>query len=95
MQPVPNKGIESIRLIINSIVRKVLERILIRYLDGHSIFHDRQHGFRPKRSIGDHLAYLSYLRGEAICKRGKSLAVGFDIFKAFQRVWQKAIFSKL
>lgn len=104
VQPVPKKGERSDPanyrpIAVTSVLCKVMERILnnhlIRYLEGHSLINDRQYGFRPKRSTGDLLAYLTHVWGEAVDKRGESLAVSLDIAKAFDRVWHKSLLSKL
>lgn len=104
VQPVPKKGDRSDPsnyrpIAVTSVLCKIMERILnkqlVHYLEEHSIIHDRQYGFRPKRSTGDLLAYVAHLWGEAIDKRGESVAVSLDIAKAFDRVWHKALLSKL
>jgi hypothetical protein len=48
-----------------------------------------------ERSTGDLLAYVTHLWGEAIDKHGESMAISLDIAKAFDRVWHKALLSKL
>lgn len=104
VQPVPKKGDRSDPanyrpIAVTSVLCKVMERIinaqLIHYLEDHSIVNDRQYGFRPKRSTGDLLAYVTHLWGEAMDKYGESLAVSLDISKAFDRVWHKALLAKL
>lgn len=104
VQAVPKKGDRSDPgnyrpIAITSILCKVFERIingqLIRYLEDHSLINDRQYGFRPKRSTGDLLAYVTHLWGEAMDKHGESLAISLDISKAFDRVWHRSLLSKL
>lgn len=104
VQPVPKKGDRSDPanyrpIAVTSVIAKVFERIintqLIRYLEDHSLIHDRQYGFRPKRSTGDLLAYVTHIWGEAMDKHGESLAVSLDIAKAFDRVWHRSLLSKL
>ncbi|RVE45150.1 hypothetical protein evm_010173 [Chilo suppressalis] len=104
VQPVPKKGDRSDPanyrpIAVTSVLCKVLEKVLnnhlTRYLEDHSLINDRQYGFRPKRSTGDLLAYLTHIWGEAIDKRGESLAISLDIAKAFDRVWHKSLLSKL
>ncbi|XP_013165296.1 PREDICTED: uncharacterized protein LOC106116102 [Papilio xuthus] len=56
---------------------------------------DRQYGFRQRRSAGDLLAYLTHRWSEAIEGKGEALAVSLDVAKAFDRVWHKALLSKL
>ncbi|RVE44225.1 hypothetical protein evm_011124 [Chilo suppressalis] len=104
VQPVPKKGDRSDPanyrpIAVTSVLCKVLEKVLnnhlTRYLEDHSLINDRQYGFRPKRSTGDLLAYLTHTWGEAIDKRGESLAISLDIAKVFDRVWHKSLLSKL
>ncbi|RVE54942.1 hypothetical protein evm_000309 [Chilo suppressalis] len=104
IQPVPKKGDRSDPanyrpIAVTSVLCKVLEKVLnnhlTRYLEDHSLIKDRQYGFRPKRSTGDLLAYLTHIWGEAVDKRGESLAISLDIAKAFDRVWHKSLLSKL
>ncbi|RVE43191.1 hypothetical protein evm_012179 [Chilo suppressalis] len=104
VQPVPKIGDRSDPanyrpIAVTSVLCKVLEKVLnnhqTRYLEDHSLINDRQYGFRPKRSTGDLLAYLTHIWGEAIHKRGESLAISLDIAKAFDRVWHKSLLSKL
>ncbi|XP_045537571.1 synaptic vesicle glycoprotein 2B [Papilio machaon] len=56
---------------------------------------DRQYGFRQRRSAGDLLAYLTHRWSEAIEGKGEALAVSLDVAKAFDRVWHRALLSKL
>ncbi|RVE46780.1 hypothetical protein evm_008564 [Chilo suppressalis] len=104
VQPVPKKGDRSDPanyrpIAVTSVLCKVLEKVLnnhlTRYLEDHSLINDRQYGFRPKRSTGGLLAYLTHIWGGAIDKRGESLAISLDIAKAFDRVWHKSLLSKL
>lgn len=104
VQPVPKKGDRSdpanyrpiaVTSVLCKIMERILNRQLIRHLEDHSLINDRQYGFRPNRSTGDLLAYVQHRWGDAIDKRGESLAVSLDIAKAFDRVWHKGLLSKL
>ena len=68
---------------------------LLRYLEKHQLISDHQYGFRQGRSAGDLLAYLSHRWAAAVESKGEALAVSLDIAKAFDRVWHKALLSKL
>ncbi|CAK1586602.1 unnamed protein product [Parnassius mnemosyne] len=84
---------------ITSLFYKVMESIinclLVRYLEDHQLISDRQYSFRRGRSAGDLLGYLTHRRAEAVESKGEELAVTLDIAKAFDRVWHKALLSKL
>ncbi|TLL64776.1 reverse transcriptase family protein, partial [Acinetobacter baumannii] len=51
--------------------------------------------FRHGRSAGDLLVYLTHRWAEALESKGEALAVSLDIAKAFDRVWHRALLSKL
>ena len=104
VQPVPKKGDRSqvsnyrpIALI--SCLSKVFETILNQKIQKHLIKHDllsdRQYGFRKGRSTGDLLSFLSDAWSSSLRDFGESFAVALDISKAFDRVWHKALVSKL
>ncbi|CAK1593890.1 unnamed protein product [Parnassius mnemosyne] len=67
----------------------------MRYLEDHQLISDRQYGFRRGRAAGDLLGYLTHRWAEAVESKGEALAVSLDIAKAFDRVWHKALLSKL
>nr|CAX36787.1 hypothetical protein [Papilio dardanus] len=67
----------------------------MRYLEEHQLISDRQYGFRQRRSAGDLLEYLTHRWSEAIEGKGEALVVSLDVAKAFDRVWHKALLSKL
>lgn len=104
VQPVPKKGDRSDPtnyrpIALTSILSKVMERIvnsrLVAYLEDHKLINDRQYGFRCKRSTGDLMAYLTETWSRSIHNFGESLSVALDISKAFDRVWHKALLSKM
>ncbi|CAF4954294.1 unnamed protein product [Pieris macdunnoughi] len=68
---------------------------LLRYLEGHQLISEYQYGFRRGRLAGDLLVYLTHRWAEAIESKGEALAVSLDIVKAFDRVWNRALLSKL
>ena len=104
IHPVPKKGDRSnpsnyrpIALI--SSLSKVFESILNRKIRDHllsnKLLSDRQYGFLKGRSTGDLLSFLSNSWSSSLRYFGESFAVALDISKAFDRVWHKALISKL
>ncbi|CAK1577857.1 unnamed protein product [Parnassius mnemosyne] len=73
----------------------IINSQLMRYLEDQQLISDRQYGFCRGRSAGDLLGYLTHRWVEAVESKGKALAVSLDIAKAFDRVWHKALLSKL
>lgn len=85
---------------VTSLLSKVMERIinieLLGYLEDHQPISDYQYGFRHGRSAGNLLEYLTHrCWAEAVESKGKALAVSLDIAEAFDRVWHRALLSKL
>lgn len=68
---------------------------LLRYLEDHQLLSDQQYGFRKGRWAGDLLVYLTHRWAQAIESKGEALVVSLDVAKAFDRVWHKALLSKL
>ena len=104
VQPVLKKGDPSQPsnyrpIAINSILSKVFESIINKkiwkHLNSSNLVSDRQYGFRKERSTGDLLSLLSDSWSSALQNHGESFAVALDISKAFDRVWHKALISKL
>ena len=104
MQLVPKKADHSnpsnyrpIALI--SCLAKVFEYILnekiLKHLSLHNLLSDRQYGFRQGRSTGDLLAFLTVSWSSSFRDFGETFAVALDISKALDRVWHKALISKL
>ncbi len=58
-----------------------LNRKFLKHLSSFSLLSDHQYEFHKGRSTGDRL--------------GETFAVALDILKAFDRVWRKALLSKL
>ncbi|CAH2041149.1 unnamed protein product, partial [Iphiclides podalirius] len=104
VHPIPKKGNSSDPsnyrpIAITSLLSKIMETIincqLLRYLEEHQLISDRQYGFRRGRSAGDLLVYLTHRWAEAVESKGEALAASLDVAKAFDRVWHKALLSKL
>ncbi len=53
------------------------------------------HGIRKGRSTGDLLAFPTDSRSSSLNRFGETFAVALDISKAYDRVWHKALLSKL
>ncbi len=101
--PVPKKGDRSnpsnygpIDLL--SCLSKAFEsnfnRKLLKHLSASDLLSDHQHGFCKGRSTGD-LAFLTDSWSSSLSRFGETFAVALDILKAFDRVWHKALLSKL
>ena len=104
IQPVPKKGDPSLPsnyrpIALTSVLSKVFESILNgkiwKHLNSFKLISDRQYGFRKKRSTGDLLSLLSNHWFSSFQGFGESFAIALDISKAFDRVWHKALISKL
>ncbi len=66
---------------------------ILKHISYRNLLSDHQYGFRKGRSTGDLLAFLT----NAWLSRdfGETSAVALDISKTFDRVWHKALISKL
>ena len=102
--PVPKKGDptnpSNYRPIsITSILCKVMETLfckhLLEFLENNNLINDRQYDFRKARSTGDMLAYVTELWSSTLDKGGEFPIISLDISKAFDRVWHKALISKM
>src|SRR3978361_233528 len=76
-------------------MEKAVNVEILKHLETAGIMHDIQDGFRPQRSPGDLLAYVTYIWESAVEGFGESQAVALDISKAFARVWHQALRNKL
>ena len=104
VQPVPKKGDHSNPsnyrpIALTNTLSKVFESLLnthiLKHLRFHNLLSDHQYGFRKARSTGDLLSYLSHIWSSALGNYGESFVIALDISKAFDRVWHKALISKL
>ena len=104
IQPVPKQGDRSnpsnyrpIALIscLSKVFESILNRKILKHLSLHNLLSDRQYGFRQGRSTGDLLCFLTESWSSSFRDFGETFAVGLDISKAFDRVWHKALISKL
>ena len=104
IHPIHKKGDRSVPtnyrpISLVSCISKVFESVLnvqiLKHLESNNLLSDRQYGFRKGRSTADLLAYLSDSWSSSFRDFGESFAVALDISKAFDRVWHKALISKL
>ena len=104
VHPVPKKGDRSnssnyrpIALLscLSKAFESILNRKLLKHLSTSNLLSDHQYGFRKGRSTGDLLAFLTDSWSSSLSRFGETFAVALDISKAFDRVWHKALLSKL
>ncbi len=72
-----------------------VNRKFLKHLSSFNLLSDHQFGFRKGRSTGDLFAFLNYSWSSSLSRFGETFAVALDISKAFDRVWHKALLSKL
>ena len=85
----------AITSILAKVMEKVIKQNLMIYLETNDLIHDRQYGFRSKRSTGDIMAYLSQQWSQSLHSFGETQAIALDFSKAFDRVWHENLLSKL
>ncbi len=66
----------------------------LKQLSSFNLLSDHQYGFRKWWSTGD-LAFLTDSWLSSLNRSGETFAVALDISKAFDRLWHKALVSKL
>ena len=86
---------------LTSCVSKLSERIILSrllfFLESNSIFSPRQAGFRPEWSTLDQILYLSQSISDGFNKPrpdSRTILSNIDFSKAFDSVWQPALFHK-
>ena len=84
---------------LTSTVSKIFECLLnshfLKHLESHSLLSDHEYGFHKARSTGDILSYITNVWASSLRDFGESFVVGFAISKAFDRVWNWGLISKL
>ncbi|KAL7647827.1 UNVERIFIED_CONTAM: hypothetical protein RMT77_001436 [Armadillidium vulgare] len=104
IQPLPKKGNPSqpsnyrpifLTSVLSKVFKSILNRKIWKHLNSCNIISDRQYGFRKERSTGDLLSLLSDSWSSALRGFGEFSAVTLDKSTAFDRVWHKALISKL
>ncbi len=73
----------------------ILNRKFLKHLSSFNPLSDHQYGFRKGRSAGDLLAFLTDSWLSSLNRFGETFAIALDISKAFDRVWHKALLSKI
>ena len=78
---------------------KLLERLvnkrLLWYLESNNLISPSQTGYRQHRGTEDQLAYLTQDILDGFSEKKKTVAVFFDLSKAFDTVWKKGLLLKL
>ena len=102
--PIPKKGSRkdpnnyrpiALLSVISKVMEKYINIHILKYLESHNIIHDRQYGFRTRRSTADLLTYVTHLWNQSLERHGESLIVALDVSKAFDQVWHQALLNKL
>ncbi len=104
VQPVPKKGdcsnnsnYRPIALIsyLSKTFETILNRKLLKHPSSFSLLSDHQYEFRKGRSTGDLPVFLNDSWSSSLSRFGETFSVTLDISKAFDRLWHKALLSKL
>ncbi len=104
VQPVPKKGDRSnpsnyrpLALIscLSKAFETIFNRKFLKHLSSFNLLSDHQYGFRKGRSTGDVLAFLTDSWSFSLNRSGETFSVALDISQSFERVWHKALLSKL
>ena len=103
--PIPKPGKDNTNpnnyrpIALTSCICKTLERmineILVWYLEKNNIITEFQSGFRHQRSTNDHLVRLETFIREAFIKKEHLVAVFFDLEKAYDTTWKYGIMNDL
>ncbi len=73
----------------------ILNRKFLKHLSSFNLLSDHRYGFRKGRCTGDLFAFLTDSWLSSLSYFGETFTVALDISKAFDRVWHKALLSKL
>ncbi len=104
VQPMPKKGYRSnpsnyrpsaLIFCLSKVFETILNKKFLKHLSSFSLLSDHQYGFRKGRSTGDLLAFATDSWSSSFSRFGETFAVALNISKAFDRVWHKALLSKL
>ena len=81
--------------VLSKILEKIVNMQVRKDLEINNIFLAKQHGFRQKHSTETALNELVWNLAEAFDKKYKTIAVFFDLRKAFDSVQHNILLSKL
>ncbi len=104
VQSVPKKGDRSnpsnyrhiaLMSCLSNAFETILNRKFLKHLSFFNLLSDHQYGFCKGRSTGDLLGFLTDSWSSPLICFGETFAVALDTSKAFDRVWHKALLSKL
>jgi hypothetical protein len=85
----------SLTSCIGKFVERLIKIRLTSFLEEKKILVVQQSGFRTNRSTHDNLIFLTQKAIEQINRSKKLIAFFFDIEKAFDKVWHKAVLGKM
>ena len=74
---------------------KMVNNRLLTFLEQNNLIDECQSGFRKNRSTEDQITLLSQEIEDAFQTKQKTLAVFFDLTKAFDKVWKDGLLYKL
>ncbi len=73
----------------------ILNNKFLKHPSSFNLLSDYQYGLHKERSTGNLFAFLTDSWSSSLIRFGETFAVALDIAKAFDRVWHKALISKL
>ena len=103
--PIPKPGKDSKKvdnyrpISLTSCLCKLIEKMvntrLVWYLESNSLIAEQQAGFRANRSTTDHLTQLEIALRTSICQRLHTIAIFFDLQKAYDTAWRYGVLQKV
>ena len=76
-------------------LERMINKVLVCYLESNNLLTKYQSGFRAKRSTSDNLVRLETFIRDAFIKREHVVAVYFDLEKAYDTTWRYGILKDL
>ncbi len=104
IKPVTKKGDRSIPSNYHPIAllsffckafENILKRKILKHLSVSNLLSDRQYVFQKERSTSDLLAFLTNFWSSSLSRFGETFTVALDMSKAYDRVLQRSLLSKL